>query len=298
MSRIFLSHAAEEHDLAVHLANYLEKNDLEAWYSPRDIKGGEDYDREIITAIRDCRAFVLILSKNSDASRHVKTEVYHAAKYEKQIICLRVDDVEPENLTYILGMRHRLNWLERRDETLDTLIHDIQKIPDPSPESASELKAELKPESPKPEPKNDSKIFLSFPNSRRKDGIRVSEYLESFGLETWYASRDADSGSSWSESVTSAISECRAFVLLFSKDADNSSTIQSELSLASENKKPIYWLKSEKYEPEKLKYVLAGSQCLEWNRKNDDAPKHEPSSYRDIREIVRTELELLGLRKN
>ena len=31
MSRIFLSHATEEHDLVVHLANYIEKNDLEAW---------------------------------------------------------------------------------------------------------------------------------------------------------------------------------------------------------------------------------------------------------------------------
>lgn len=129
MGRIFLSHATEEHELVIHLANYLEKNNLKAWYAPRDIMGGIDYDKEIIAAIKDCRAFVLLLSKNSDASEDVKTEVYHAVKYHKQVICLDVDDVEPENLSYLLGMRHRLNWLERRDETLDKLIQDIKRIP-------------------------------------------------------------------------------------------------------------------------------------------------------------------------
>ena len=131
MSKIFLSHATEEHHLVVHLANYLEKNNLEAWYAPRNIMGGIDYDKEIIAAIKDCRAFVLLLSRNSDASEDVKTEVYHAVKFNKLVICLDVDEVEPENLSYLLGMRHRLNWLERRDETLAKLVHDIKMIPDP-----------------------------------------------------------------------------------------------------------------------------------------------------------------------
>ena len=131
MSKIFLSHATEEHHLVVHLANYLEKNNLEAWYAPRNIMGGIDYDKEIIAAIKDCRAFVLLLSRNSDASEDVKTEVYHAVKFNKLVICLDVDAVEPENLSYLLGMRHRLNWLERRDETLAKLVHDIKMIPAP-----------------------------------------------------------------------------------------------------------------------------------------------------------------------
>ena len=161
MGRIFLSHATEEHELVVHLANYLEKNNFRAWYAPRDIVGGIDYDREIIAAIKDCRAFVLLLSRNSDASEDVKTEVYHAVKFKKQVICLDVDDVEPENLSYLLGMRHRLNWLERRDETLDKLIHDISLIHEPdsephTPEPA--IKPAPKPE-PKPEPTGDIKGF-------------------------------------------------------------------------------------------------------------------------------------------
>ena len=156
MSRIFLSHATEEHDLVVHLANYLEKNDLEAWYAPRNIMGGIDYDKEIIAAIKDCRAFVLILSRNSDASEDVKTEVYHAVKFKKVVICLDVDDVEPENLSYLLGMRHRLNWLERRDETLDKLVHDIKMIPEP--DSCESTKTIIEFSDPKPEAERRSKI--------------------------------------------------------------------------------------------------------------------------------------------
>ncbi|MBQ7267159.1 MAG: DUF4115 domain-containing protein [Synergistaceae bacterium] len=151
-----MSHATEEHDLVVHLANYLEKNDLEAWYAPRNIMGGIDYDKEIIAAIKDCRAFVLILSRNSDASEDVKTEVYHAVKFKKVVICLDVDDVEPENLSYLLGMRHRLNWLERRDETLDKLVHDIKMIPEP--DSCESTKTIIEFSDPKPEAERRSKI--------------------------------------------------------------------------------------------------------------------------------------------
>ena len=150
MGRIFLSHSTKEYELVVHIANYLEKNNLQAWYAPRDIVGGIDYDLEIIAAIKDCRAFVLLLSRNSDASEDVKTEVYHAVKFKKQVICLDVDDVEPENLSYLLGMRHRLNWLERRDETLDKLIHDIRVIHEPDSEPLTPEPA-IKP-APKPEP--------------------------------------------------------------------------------------------------------------------------------------------------
>ena len=151
MGRIFLSHSTKEYELVVHIANYLEKNNLQAWYAPRDIVGGIDYDLEIIAAIKDCRAFVLLLSRNSDASEDVKTEVYHAVKFKKQVICLDVDDVEPENLSYLLGMRHRLNWLERRDETLDKLIHDIRVIhePDSQPHTPEPV---IKTPAPKPEP--------------------------------------------------------------------------------------------------------------------------------------------------
>lgn len=163
MSRIFLSHATEEHKLVVHLANYLEKNNFRAWYAPRDIMGGTDYDREIIAAIKDCRAFVLLLSRNSDASEDVKTEVYHAVKFKKQVICLDVDDVEPENLSYLLGMRHRLDWLERRDETLDKLIHDIKMIPDSeslTPEPAIKT-PETVTQSPAPKTAGNLKKFLA-----------------------------------------------------------------------------------------------------------------------------------------
>ena len=189
MSRIFLSHATEEHDLVVHLANYIEKNGLEAWYAPRNIMGGIDYDKEIIAAIRDCRAFVLILSHNSDASEDVKTEVYHAVKFKKRVICLDVEDIEPENLSYLLGMRHRLNWLERRDETLDKPVHDIKMIPDPASRKITKPIIEAKPtaeteavlqklrQKRKSEPKQESQMQASEPEKERRPKISPGKII-------------------------------------------------------------------------------------------------------------------------
>ena len=42
-------------------------------------------------------------------------------------------------------MRHRLNWLERRDETLDKLVHDIKRIPEPDSDEVAQPDVEVKP---------------------------------------------------------------------------------------------------------------------------------------------------------
>lgn len=155
MCRIFLSYATEEHDLAEHIANYLENNNLEALHAPRNIRnimGKIDYDKEVIEVINDCCAFVLLLSRNSDASEDVKIELDHAVKFKKQIICLDVDDLEPENLSYILGMCSRLNWLERRDETLDRLVHDIKRINELTSDETAKPTIETNPIIKVPEP--------------------------------------------------------------------------------------------------------------------------------------------------
>ena len=262
--KIFISHASQEHDLAEHIANYLESRkeyDFKAWYAPRDIRAGYDYDQEILNGIEECRVFVLLLSAHSDTSVHVKRELYDAVENGKRVICLEFERINPQNLRYLLGMKHRLNWLERRDETLDELIRnildeidqdknfyddtedvkssEISQVPEVS-QTHYEVKVNVSDKNfhevseiqetsqaqEKAEGNASGKIFLSYTNSRRKSAVKIAEYLERSGLETWYPSRDISAGVNHAEAVTSALRECRAVVLLLSKEADNNTNAQ------------------------------------------------------------------------
>ena len=57
---IFLSHHSSKVELAEHLARYLSKNGLEAWYAPKNIHAGEQWDESITKAIENCKALVLL----------------------------------------------------------------------------------------------------------------------------------------------------------------------------------------------------------------------------------------------
>ena len=123
---VFLSHHSSKKELAAHVARYLEKNGICAWYAPRNIRSGEEWDEAIHEAIRNCAAVVLLFCAQADASRQVKRELSLADKYKKPVFWLRVEKVEPNNLSYFLTATQWLDRLDSRDDTLEKLVLDLQ----------------------------------------------------------------------------------------------------------------------------------------------------------------------------
>ena len=64
----------------------------------------------------------------ADSSRQVKRELALADKYKKSVFWLRVEKVEPNNLSYFLTSTQWLDWLDERDDTLDQLVRDISQL--------------------------------------------------------------------------------------------------------------------------------------------------------------------------
>lgn len=126
--KIFLSYHSSKVELASHLSKYLERNGLEAWYAERDIHSGEQWDEAIHVAIKECKAVVLLFCAQADSSRQVKRELSLADKYTKPVFWLRVERVEPNNLSYFLTSTQWLDWLDMRDTSLEKLISDINLI--------------------------------------------------------------------------------------------------------------------------------------------------------------------------
>lgn len=126
--KVFLSHHSSKVELVEHLSRYLEKNDIIAWYAPRDIPTGADWPNEIENAIASCSAFILLFCAKADSSQQVKRELALADKYKKPVFWVKIENVEPNNLGYFLTATQWLNWLDNRDDTLEQLVRDIYSI--------------------------------------------------------------------------------------------------------------------------------------------------------------------------
>lgn len=128
--KIFLSYHSSKVEFVAHLSRYLERNGLSTWYAARNIRSGEEWDGSIHSAIKNCTAVVLLFCSQADSSVQVKRELSLADKYKKPVFWLRVERVEPNNLSYFLTSTQWLDWMDMRDVTLEKLVEDIRNLKD------------------------------------------------------------------------------------------------------------------------------------------------------------------------
>lgn len=93
-AKIFVSYSSKDAKAATELVSELEARGLQCWIAPRNIRPGDDYDEAIVAAILACRALVVLVSTDSIASRHVRSEVVRASSEGKTIYPVRLIDIE------------------------------------------------------------------------------------------------------------------------------------------------------------------------------------------------------------
>lgn len=73
---VFLSHATEDHDIALRVRDFLESEHIHVWLAPEDIAvGSANWDAEIHSAVKAADGLVLIASPDSRKSPYVRGEV-------------------------------------------------------------------------------------------------------------------------------------------------------------------------------------------------------------------------------
>ena len=88
---VFISYASPDAAVANSVVAALERRGIACWIAPRDVTPGTFYGDEIVHAIDDAKASVLILSQNAAASQHVLREVERAASKRHPVVSLRID---------------------------------------------------------------------------------------------------------------------------------------------------------------------------------------------------------------
>lgn len=102
---IFISHKSDpDHKYALAIRSVLEKQGYECWVAPECVAPGADFTVEVPHAVNTCELFILLLSKETVKSSHVRKEILIAMNHKKNIIPLKIEDFEiDDTLMYLLA---------------------------------------------------------------------------------------------------------------------------------------------------------------------------------------------------
>lgn len=108
-------------------------------------------------------------------------------------------------------------------------------------------------------------VFISHSTRNADIASAMKSFLESQGIQCWKAPEDIPAGTEWSTGIIRGLKECSVIVLIFSKDADDSTNVKKEIALADNYKKVIVPFRIEDRLPddEKLGYFLCMPQWLD-----------------------------------
>jgi hypothetical protein len=114
-------------------------------------------------------------------------------------------------------------------------------------------------------------IFISYASKDQELADRIVREIEHRGLTCWISSRDIRPGADFQGSIVAALEQSGIVLLLFSQNANLSSEVPKELSLASSRRKPIIPARIEDILPTgALAYQLTHAQFIDLFRNFDN----------------------------
>ena len=117
-----------------------------------------------------------------------------------------------------------------------------------------------------------AEVFVSYARVDRARVLQLVERMRSVGVGVWIDEGGIHGASLWGQEIVDAIESARVMVLMLSDASITSDNVVKELSIASEDKKPILPVYLHQAEiPKSMRYHLAGIQHIEYYEGNEEA---------------------------
>ncbi|MFO7943973.1 MAG: TIR domain-containing protein [Anaerolineales bacterium] len=113
MSDVFVSYSRSDIAFARLLHEALQEHNFDTWIDWQDIPPSVDWLEEVYQAIEEADTFLFIISKNSLDSEICSLEIAHAAKNNKRMIPVVIDNIKADQVPKPL---RDLNWVFFKDE--------------------------------------------------------------------------------------------------------------------------------------------------------------------------------------
>ena len=126
---VFISHSSQDRRIAARVCDALKQRGLACWHASRDIGPGENFQEEIVKAIRSARSMVLVFTGSANNSDEIKKEIALASQHHLAVIPLRVEDVLPSDaFRYELSTRQWIDAFDDWDRAMARLAEQISAI--------------------------------------------------------------------------------------------------------------------------------------------------------------------------
>ena len=125
---VFISFAFADKDAAAKIHACLKNNGISPFWCD-ELTAGQDYPQLLGKAIRDSKSFLLLVSDSADNSDSVRKETTIAHNNKKPIIPVRIEDILPKNLEYLIANSLFFDaFPQPLEQYLPRLTGDIKKI--------------------------------------------------------------------------------------------------------------------------------------------------------------------------
>src|SRR5688572_8035642 len=128
MGHIFISYSRQDCEFVDKLITELAEQDFNTWRDTDNIGGGAAWRAAISRAIRNCEAFLVVLSPQSVASKNVVKELSLADEHRRPIVPVRFQEFE--SLPEIEYQLSGLQWVDFSkalySEALDDLLSALR----------------------------------------------------------------------------------------------------------------------------------------------------------------------------
>ena len=129
-AEVFISYAAKDRERVAKLVEGLQQAGVSVWIDMAGIEVAAMWSKEIVSAIRECKALLLSISPQSTESENVVKELALASERKKPIIPIYLEPAEiPETMEYQLAGIQRVEFYEGREEiALQAVIRALAKL--------------------------------------------------------------------------------------------------------------------------------------------------------------------------
>lgn len=123
MADIFISYSRRDSEQALSLAERLRASGMTVWIDQHGIEAATSWSKEIVSAIKGCKAFCLLLSDYSLASGNVIKETSLASEFKRTIVPIELHAIELSD-----DFHYQLAGLQRTSiHNMDAILHALEK---------------------------------------------------------------------------------------------------------------------------------------------------------------------------
>src|SRR5689334_6339885 len=126
MRKVFISYAQPDSAFAHRVSEQLSKANIPNWLYERDLKPGDDWDKQTARALRDSTHGLFLLSASSLNSPATAVEWQYFLIQNKPLVVGQIEDVHPEEIPWRLSRVQMVELTHNFNKGMRSLIDMIR----------------------------------------------------------------------------------------------------------------------------------------------------------------------------